>query len=640
MLHYSKFSIDLVKSFVIICLLSSATYAQDTEDDHIKLTIDSLLKEAWSFGRTNPLQSVDILKNIDQLNAKLDATHKEDVVQYYYAVFYKNMSRYDLSEDYFNRYEEFQLAQNDTSRLAAVSMAKSNLYSDWGKYPQSLEASGIALKYYEALKDTIGMISSGSKMGHMLTELGNHKEALKYLNKSLELSTLTGNIAEEVISNTNLGILYEKMKDYDTAIQFYSRAYELGESQDNAYSKVINRYNMASILIIAGQSEASRPFAEACARLADSINIPSLRGASHRLLANALVDDKQIDRALGLLIPQLDTTQYALGLKDQTEVYTLIVKAYKMQGNYSQAFFALETLKNLNDSLIGIESRKTMNELSAQYESEKKEQQIALLDLEKESALATIAQKNRALIIIGAGLVIVMGLSLFLYFLFTKYKEQKLKLTRLLEEKEYLIKEIHHRVKNNLQIISSLLQLQSRHLDEPHAIEALNDGESRVKSMAIIHQHLYTEDNLNQVNITSYIDNLITNLKSSYQSPDVEVLFHQDIEDIALDVGDMIPIGLIVNELITNSLKYAFNDRDKGNIWISIKPEQSGLKIEIKDDGVGMNPKQVSKGFGTRLIKAFIRKLDATMDIVIKDGTTVKITVPEYNKSSLRKISA
>ena len=627
--------------FLALSLAHATTAQEALKSPMTTAMIDSLLNEAWASGRSQPQQSLALLQTIEELYPEKGERYKEDVVLYYYGVFYKNLNRFRLSEEYFDRCEDFHRLLGNTSKLAAVNMAKANLFADQGNYPRSMESATRSLSLYESIPDTLGIIRAGSKLGHLFSETDRYEEAMAYLEKSLLLAQMIRDSAEEQISYTNLGLLFEKKKDYRTALTFYRHAYEIGEAKEGDYDKVLNRYNMANILSLAGRKEEAIPFAEACASLADSIDIPALSAASRRHLADILLDKGQIQAAIGMLRLQLDTIAYPIGLKDQTELYRLLIKGYRLQGDFERAFEALETLKTLNDSLVGLESRNRISELSALYETEKKEQQIALLDLEKESALAAVQQKNRTITLGALGLLVVTGLSLFLYLLFRKYQRQQHELSKGLEEKEYLIKEIHHRVKNNLQIISSLLQLQSRYVHEPTALAALNEGESRVRSMSIIHHHLYTEDNLSQVDVPRYVDSLCESLQASYNYKKRDIVILRDVAPLALDVSVMIPLGLIINELITNAFKYAFEGRDAGRIWVRIQEEGGQLHVSVRDDGVGMPPKTVRKGFGTRLINTFLRKLEAEAETISADGTEVRIVMKRYRKEeALEKMGA
>ena len=206
-------------------------------------------------------------------------------------------------------------------------------------------------------------------------------------------------------------------------------------------------------------------------------------------------------------------------------------------------------------------------------------------------------------------------------------------ISKALKEKETLLREIHHRVKNNLQFISSLLGLQSDNIEDQVALGALQEGQDRVQSMALIHQNLYQEENLTGVDMHDYFNKLIQGLFDSYNIHDDRIQLELNIEDINLDVDTVIPMGLIVNELITNSLKYAFPEGHNGKITIQLKELDKALSLSISDDGVGISEIEkhnLGDSFGYKLIHAFTLQLDAEMSIERSAGTSVNFTIRNY----------
>ncbi|MEL6390066.1 MAG: sensor histidine kinase, partial [Bacteroidota bacterium] len=206
-----------------------------------------------------------------------------------------------------------------------------------------------------------------------------------------------------------------------------------------------------------------------------------------------------------------------------------------------------------------------------------------------------------------------------------------------LREKEILLKEIHHRVKNNLQFISSLLGLQTEHITDQRALGALEEGQNRVQSMALIHQNLYQEDNLTGVDMHDYFVKLIRGLFDSYNIRPNQVKLDLHIQDINLDVDSVIPIGLIVNELVSNSLKYAFPTGEEGTIGVSLSMKDDKLLVEVSDNGVGISDEAIEglgESFGHRLINVFMEQLDGDMNISNDAGTTVRLLIRNYKLAS------
>jgi PAS domain S-box-containing protein len=199
----------------------------------------------------------------------------------------------------------------------------------------------------------------------------------------------------------------------------------------------------------------------------------------------------------------------------------------------------------------------------------------------------------------------------------------------MLREKEVLLKEIHHRVKNNLQVISSLLNLQSNVISNPETRELIRESQNRVRSMALIHEKLYQSD-LSTINLDEYLRSLTRELFRSYGVQGVGLKL--EVEEISLDVDTAIPCGLIVNELISNSLKYAFAPGAEGTIQLKASMvSRQQVALSVSDDGVGL-PNDVnlrSTGtLGFQLVHMLIKQLRGTLDIVKNGGTTFMITFP------------
>ena len=194
-----------------------------------------------------------------------------------------------------------------------------------------------------------------------------------------------------------------------------------------------------------------------------------------------------------------------------------------------------------------------------------------------------------------------------------------------LREKEHLLREIHHRVKNNLQIISSLLNLQTESTHDEKFLALIRESRNRIKSMALVHEMLYATADLSKIKLKKYIGNLYDSIYQSYKRPEMEIIFHLDVDDkVNFEIDRMINLGLILNEIISNSLKYAF-DTDKGNIYISLSEKEGKYTLSIKDDGKGLpqNFDEKTDGhLGMQLIYLLTEQLNGTVDLDKKTGTS------------------
>lgn len=197
--------------------------------------------------------------------------------------------------------------------------------------------------------------------------------------------------------------------------------------------------------------------------------------------------------------------------------------------------------------------------------------------------------------------------------------EQKHIIENSLVEKDSLLKEIHHRVKNNLQMVSSLLSLQTKNTKSKAAIEALEEGKSRVKAMALIHQKLYQNDDLSVIEMQGYIESLINSIQSVYKKGGHNINITIDAEGVELDIDRAIPFGLVLNELVSNSFKYAFpEDDENGKIYIHIRKNAEQGFFEYTDNGVGLpedTDERANASMGIRLMNRLVNQLQSTLNI-------------------------
>jgi two-component sensor histidine kinase/DNA-binding NarL/FixJ family response regulator len=234
-------------------------------------------------------------------------------------------------------------------------------------------------------------------------------------------------------------------------------------------------------------------------------------------------------------------------------------------------------------------------------------------------------------------------------------KEAEARMKTSLEEKEVLLKEIHHRVKNNLQVVSSLLYLQSESVGDPEVLDMLKDSQNRIRSMALVHERLYQTEDLARIDFPEYVRDLAAYLVSSYSMDAPSVSLRLDADEVVLDVDTAVPCGLIVNELVSNSLKHAFSPRPaltpdiastagqgaesdriggthgNGNeIFIELRTEQDGqLRLLVGDNGVGF-PEDMdwrdTQSLGLLLVNSLVRQLRGAIELIRQDGTRFEIT--------------
>jgi two-component sensor histidine kinase len=202
-----------------------------------------------------------------------------------------------------------------------------------------------------------------------------------------------------------------------------------------------------------------------------------------------------------------------------------------------------------------------------------------------------------------------------------------------LQEKDVLLKEVHHRVKNNMQVISSLLNLQSRRVKDPAVSEMFKESQGRIRSMALVHERLYQSNDLSRIEFSEYLRNLATHLFHSYQADSSRLRLKIDAEEVFLNINTAIPCGLIVNELVSNALKHAFPDGRRGQLEIDLhRVAGDGYLLRVRDDGVGFPEKldfRKTESLGMQIVNTLVDQVDGRMELYREKGTAFRLEFSE-----------
>ncbi|MBX2817929.1 MAG: tetratricopeptide repeat protein [Saprospiraceae bacterium] len=501
---------------------------------------------------------------------------------------------------------------------------------------------------------------------------GDYGQALQYYNRALEEAKMRGLEATESKILNNIGAIQRHLKDYEMAVKTYENSLQLKKQLGDSLGYALTLENLGlaySYLEMPAKSidyieqaiyrfqeaNRSREAAQAKLSLATAYNslglvedaqtvlttiirqhfddyTPLMRSQTYLELARVYQSEKEYELWEQTLDPgyriiqdsenqdlKLDYLKQYIDLFHETQRYDL---AFSFQEEY------ITTLQVLNQW----DRMKLEKEMKAKFELADKEAQ-----LENQEMVLRQRQRERnwylALSLIA--LLLLIGAVRYLQLKNQsnrQLQDQKKVIETSLREKEMLLREVHHRVKNNLQVVSSLLSLQARSLRGAEAVEALEDGKNRVRSMALIHQNLYQEEHLSGVDTSSYMDRLCESLMRTYSIDDSEVTLRTEIDPILLDIDSVIPLGLIINELITNALKYAFPEKSGGEIFVKLSQEEGALNLMVKDNGVGMTVPQIDSlnSLGFKLIKAFSAKLKGSLSIYNREGTEVHCRFSNY----------
>lgn len=567
-------------------------------------------------------------------------------------------------------------------QIADVLLYYGGHHYSLGNFKEALHKFNEAKAIYETIGEKEKIQSLYSQMSETYSKIGLYTESVKYSLQSIKIGEQNKDLFFLAEDYTNLALTYYKMENYEMALDYHQKSFDYSLK---IYCEFLPFYNASYVikdLIKLGRKKEARHFFDTRVRslkaveLMDKIWLAICYIAIYDDLGWYNEADKYCRQLIQLhtenknIIPNVSDVQinnniiahlfkiknYPLAseylvenikLGKSNRDITTIVDGYFMKfkldsaaGNYTSAISHLKKYQKAKDSIFNDAKFYQISDLQIKYETEKKDKNIHLLT--NESELQKVKIQNDKIVKLIGGLVVLL-LLIITALIFRSYKnnkesnkkleakkediEKKNKILKnVVKEKEWLLKELHHRVKNNLQVVMSLLNTQSSYLKDESAIVAIKNSQNRIYSMSLIHQRLYQSEGLSCVKMPEYIRELVNYLKDSYHS---KAHYTFNVEDIEMHVSQAVPIGLILNEAITNAIKYAFPDQKKGNIHITLKHlKDDYFVLEIADNGIGIEGEidiTQYKSLGMQLMQGLSSELEGTFEVTSSNGLKIAV---------------
>ncbi len=580
-------------------------HAYESLHDNLKKS-DGLINKAWK--------------------TSIDIAYDQGIADgyYYTGCVYEQKGARNIAKRYFERavslYVQGQFFNNlpDSYRRLGV------IYMDENRYYSAFEHFLNGLHIAEEKGYTLNQVELSIELANYHNRISkDYKEAVATLDGAELLAKTKGYLTTLGPLYLQYGIAYEKLRDYEAGLQYC----HLAKQQFSTYSRFAMEWQLKTLLVEG----------EICSKTHDEIRLAAILEQIGPMVE--IVGDSQLEIAYQLL----QATQFYFqgdyenvlktcaemdgrlagnrpSEEDWHRLRLLQLKAFYALGDVNRADILLDDYEYTKDSLYAAQYIGQGREMSENYKLEKFERQIK----EQELRLSNTSYQRYGLIV---GIVVLLTILAILYFHFrekdrlahrvalknAEISVQNEILKQANKQNELLLREIHHRVKNNLQIINSLLNLQSRKTSNQEVVAMMQESSSRINSIALIHTKLYQQQSLSRLNIQDYIEQLGLHLLSVYNVAKKNVRFHVEANDVSLDIDTAIPLGLILTELMTNSLKYAFVDRSDGEIYVQVKHEGAKeYELIFKDNGVGIPEsklKQTHETLGFRLIHSLTRQL-------------------------------
>ena len=528
-----------------------------------------------------------------------------------------NLTQLDSAMYFFEKALAGYSTLGDQKGQATTTFKIGWVYKRKGDIEKAMAADLRALRLMEILGDQEGIADAYGRVSWDLYLQQRHTEALDYARKAIDICRKNDfqeqlSIAYRFAADASLFL-----KDLPQALDYYNQALEITRAQNMgpaALSDITNCRGNA-LKKMARYPEARLDYQTALAEAEKANYAGGLIAALANLGEVNMLQGKYAE-ALPYQLKTIQLQETGGDISNLSENYGHASTIYEHLGDYQSALLYQKKALQMRDSTASLQSDAEISKLRTQYETEKKEATIAVQ--EQQISQQQLVQW------LGIGVVVLLGSLLF--FGYRSYRIRT-RSNRLLAtknaENELLLKEIHHRVKNNLEVVSSLLALQSAQIDDPGIKDAMQEGQNRVQSIGIVHQKLYQRDNLAAIEMKDYFLHLSESILDSFGAED-RVTVECAMNQLDVDVDTAVPLGLIVNELLTNTLKYAFPDGRKGVVRIKLEKNAAGnLHLEVTDNGIGKSGATQGTGFGGQLVGLLTRQLNGSMREEVLDGTTV-----------------
>jgi two-component system, sensor histidine kinase PdtaS len=501
-------------------------------------------------------------------------------------------------------------------------------YFNKGDFPSALKYHKNALDIWKGLQNTDGIGNSLNNLGAVYRQLGEYEDAKRFFIDALAVYEKKQDKKTLALIYNNLGGIYKMLDQDSRAIHSYRKALHLRKKSGDQRGVATTLNNIGALYKKLGVIDsASFYFNQAfilIEKVGDQIGIAH---ASSNMGEMALIQKNYAqasiygEKALAIGI-DLGATMII------NQATGLLERVYSAQNNWKKAY-EMQKLHNESSSKIkSEEARNAAMKMEVQYYYEK-QKEIDDIESEKQKAIAqeksTIQRVTIYFVSLLFILVVIFSLLIFRRYKFTLH--QKKIIEKQNNEKKIMLQEIHHRVKNNFQIISSLLRLQTYKNPNTEVNLAFHEAINRIHTMSIVHEIIYKQDALDKVDPQKYLENLIENLKRSFENGKVQIDIRACEQTLELD--QTVPLGIIVNELITNSYKHAFDDTiHTPQIQIVLEKMKNEFVLIYSDNGIGYTPRDHSTTFGLELIDTMVVQISGKMEFYSDEfwKTNFKIT--------------
>ncbi|MEZ0539840.1 sensor histidine kinase [Fibrella arboris] len=568
-----------------------------------------------------------------------DSTRVMQLAKLGLKIIYDRSGRYNEGLTYLKRAETEATATGSALLINHVLQQRGELEWVAGHWPAALKRFQQAERTYSQLASQSGSDASRIKyyillmklrIGQVQTDNNDFTQARTTLMDALHYASeqrLAHSTELELVASVynSLSILEGKLHHQEQSLAYADTAAlrSLAAGDEGSYyvallNTAITRKNLKQYAAAVRQYEACASY---FARQRDTFALMMVYANMPRALIGLNRFDAGIDYAQKAIALSNRTADR---LAIQSDVHESLSQLYEAKGDFQLALREFRLSRAQQDTLFTADKERQIQELSAKYEAEKKEVQIQELNEENKQRAWQLAG-------LGAGAVLLSSLLGVSLYQSKRLSEGSKRIQRQADQLQLLMKELHHRAKNNLAIVSGLLELQANRSEDGPTKQAFREGQQRINAMSLIHQRLYQTNDLTAIDLREYVGNLVQSLMNTYGYSARMIELQLLLEADAVEADIAIPLGLIINEVLTNSFKYAFQHVATPSLTVVLQAREDNLLLEIADNGPGVDLAiwQTPHGsFGKQLIRNLSHQLDAELRVENRNGTHVWLCVP------------
>jgi len=535
-------------------------------------------------------------------------------------------SHLDSTLYWYDKALNIRTQQNNKPELVKLYNNYGVSYFYQGMYDRALVYYFESLKQSENLRDSIGIARSFNNMGLIYDKKGDWSKATTYFEKSLNIKRLLKDDAGLLFPLSNLSNIAFIQRDYSSAERYMLTNLQVSQKLNDSMQIGISYGVLAMIYASQGNDNKTFENVALCEKFIPFVNDAFELSLLYYNLGESLLLMNQWDKSENFLKKSLEISRKIKQSDLVLKTYKALQELSKKQGKLNESIQFYDLFTALNDSIFKENQGVEISKIEQLYQWEKKEQEIQLLNVN--IAKATAQKRNW---ILGFAFLGILGAVVTGFFIINRRKSDELEkknvqIQSALAENKTLMKEMNHRIKNNLQMISSMLHLQMHYTSQPEISNMLQETASRIQSISLIHQKLYAKDSVQQIDMQTYIKDIAHAVVQNSKEKD-QINVQMEVQPLSMEIEKAQSIGLIVNELILNALKHAKTEEDILILEISLFEKEKLKTLVVSDNGKveDHQPVDFTKSYGMQLIQSFVEKLDGKMEINREKGWKVII---------------